>query len=100
MTIRKPGNPCRRKKGRKPAYTLAELFYRRGGRCKYCGGPTALGGEGPNMATRDHVRPRSKGGKQAGNLVLACFKCNNAKGSGPAPKPTAPPPPAPEPSPR
>jgi 5-methylcytosine-specific restriction endonuclease McrA len=32
--------------------------------------------------TRDHIRPRSKGGKLApGNKVFACQPCNTDKGS-------------------
>ena len=82
--MRKAGNGNRRKKGRKPAYSLAELYYRSGGRCKYCGTMTVLDGEGSNRATRDHVRARARGGRQAGNLVLACALCNEMKGDRPA----------------
>ena len=83
MTVRKPGNPHRQKKGKTRAYTLAELWWKHGGRCKYCGGVTALDGEGHNRATRDHVNPRANGGQQSANLVLACARCNEAKGSTP-----------------
>lgn len=79
MTVRKPGNPHRQKKGRTRAYTLAELWHMHGGRCKYCGRTTDMDSTGPNRATRDHVLPRAKGGKQSGNLVLACAGCNEAK---------------------
>jgi 5-methylcytosine-specific restriction endonuclease McrA len=34
------------------------------------------------VPTRDHIRPRSKGGTlAAGNKVLACDPCNGDKGS-------------------
>lgn len=77
--MRKPGNPHRQKKGRTRAYTLAELWHMRGGRCKYCGCMTDLDIAGPTQATRDHVLPRAMGGKQSGNLVLACRLCNETK---------------------
>lgn len=45
--------------------------------CHYCG--TRLT---PMTATVDHVIPRSKGGtNELSNLVLACRKCNQAKGN-------------------
>lgn len=77
--LKKNGNPQRRKKGRKPARSLAELYLFHQGHCRYCGCATVLGGEGDNAATRDHVVPKSRGGKQAGNLVLACARCNSMK---------------------
>ena len=41
-------------------------------RCAYCAKPAN---------TIDHVQPKSKGGKESWeNLVACCFKCNNAKG--------------------
>lgn len=53
------------------------------GRCWYCGCElTAPLGAGtlPTTATRDHVVPRSKGGaNRAENIVAACRGCNNAK---------------------
>ena len=48
-----------------------------GRRCVYCG--TALGLE---IATLDHVYPLSRGGTHdPGNLVAACQRCNQLKGS-------------------
>lgn len=42
--------------------------------CQYCGGRDRL--------TIDHVMPRSRGGKDAWeNLVAACVPCNNRKGN-------------------
>lgn len=46
-------------------------------RCFYCQSPVDWDG-----ATLDHVLPKAKGGTDAiENLVLACRKCNQAKGS-------------------
>lgn len=45
-----------------------------GGRCVYCGSTNDL--------TLDHVRPKVSGGRdEANNLVPACLKCNQQKGS-------------------
>ena len=45
-----------------------------GNKCVYCGST--------NNLTIDHVHPRTLGGKdEASNLVCACRKCNQAKGS-------------------
>jgi hypothetical protein len=30
--------------------------------------------------TRDHYHPRSRGGQDHGNIVLACYACNQVKG--------------------
>lgn len=44
--------------------------------CHYCGI-----GLGYGMVTRDHVFPKSRGGKlEGGNRVYACPACNVAKG--------------------
>ena len=41
-------------------------------RCAYCGG---------SAATIDHVQPRSRGGADSWeNLVACCLRCNNVKG--------------------
>ena len=54
-------------KVRKPLHVkLAED----GIRCRYCGG---------QAETRDHVVPRSRGGKGVGNIVFACLRCNQMK---------------------
>ena len=44
--------------------------------CAYCGGPAN---------TRDHVIPKGMGGGNLGyqNVVMACRKCNQAKGNKP-----------------
>jgi 5-methylcytosine-specific restriction endonuclease McrA len=45
--------------------------------CRYCKQEFRL-----KSMTLDHVIPRSKGGKnEMDNYVLACWPCNNAKGS-------------------
>lgn len=47
------------------------VLRRDGHRCAYCGRPAA---------TVDHVQPRSRGGRDSWeNLVAACVKCNNVK---------------------
>ena len=61
------------------------VFSRDGGRCAYCGVEARRPGKGvrraPDIATLDHVVPRSRGGPlRADNLVLACQACNNARG--------------------
>lgn len=44
-------------------------------RCQYCGGKFSL-----RRLTYDHVVPRSQGGLTAwGNIVMACYPCNEAK---------------------
>ena len=41
-------------------------------RCGYCGG---------SASTIDHVLPKSRGGKDTWeNLIACCLRCNNAKG--------------------
>lgn len=48
------------------------VLRRDGHRCAYCANPAN---------TIDHVQPRSRGGKDTWeNLVACCFKCNNKKG--------------------
>lgn len=52
------------------------VFRRDGNACVYCGANKR------QDLTIDHVIPQSKGGKNTwNNLVTACFKCNNSKGS-------------------
>lgn len=54
------------------------LFRLAGGKCHYCGIMTTLETGRADMATRDHVIPKSKGGKMS---VLACYACNTARGT-------------------
>ena len=63
-----------------------DVYARDGGRCVYCGKPARRPGRGvkraPDLATLDHVRPRSTGGLLSrDNLVLACSACNNERGT-------------------
>lgn len=63
--------PHRRR--RNPDYAShADILRRDHHRCVYCG---------RRATTVDHVLPRSRGGADTwGNLVAACFACNNRKG--------------------
>lgn len=54
--------------------TRRNLLRRDGHTCQYCGATERL--------TLDHVLPRSRGGPETWeNLVAACTRCNNRKGS-------------------
>lgn len=54
----------------------SNIFRRDNSTCVYCGA------NNKKDLTIDHVIPQSKGGKNTwNNLVTACFKCNNKKGS-------------------
>lgn len=68
------------------------LFMAQQGRCFYC----SVVFEGPFKAktdkgwahllrarcwTKDHLVPKSKGGKEVLNLILSCACCNNTKGA-------------------
>lgn len=62
-----------------------DIFLRDGGCCVYCGTRTRRLQKGlsraPDLATLDHVVPRSQGGPLSReNLVLACQACNNERG--------------------
>ena len=55
-----------------PVDAIINVLRRDGHRCQYCGSAERL--------TLDHVLPRSRGGKDAWeNLVAACTPCNNKK---------------------
>ncbi|MEM1055926.1 MAG: HNH endonuclease [Bacteroidota bacterium] len=59
---------------RRVLLTRRNVLRRDGHRCQYCGSTERL--------TIDHVMPRSRGGKDAwDNLVAACTPCNNKKGN-------------------
>jgi 5-methylcytosine-specific restriction endonuclease McrA len=52
------------------------LFARDGYRCQYCNKDFTK-----SELTRDHIIPKSRGGKDTWeNLVACCFPCNNKKG--------------------
>jgi hypothetical protein len=56
-----------------PKYSKKRLFARDKHKCAYCGG---------YANTKDHVKPKSKGGEDSWeNLVSACFPCNSKKGN-------------------
>lgn len=59
-------------RGRSIPVSRRGVLRRDGSRCAYCGG---------SASTIDHVLPRSRGGKETWeNLVACCLRCNNAKG--------------------
>lgn len=59
---------------RKVLLTRRNVLRRDNNRCVYCGSTEAL--------TIDHVMPKSRGGRDAWeNLVAACTPCNNRKGN-------------------
>jgi 5-methylcytosine-specific restriction endonuclease McrA len=62
------------------------IHARDGGACVYCGVRTVRRRPGlhraADLATLDHVVPKSQGGPlTAENVVLACRACNNARGT-------------------
>lgn len=59
--------------GRNIPVSRRGVLRRDNSRCGYCG---------KSAATIDHVMPRSRGGKDSWeNLVACCLSCNNAKGN-------------------
>lgn len=53
--------------------TRKNILQRDGHECQYCGSGHRL--------TVDHIRPKSRGGRDTWkNLVAACVRCNNRKG--------------------
>jgi 5-methylcytosine-specific restriction endonuclease McrA len=53
------------------------VFWRDNYNCQYCGNKFSYG-----KLTMDHIIPKSKGGHKTWmNIVSACHKCNNKKGS-------------------
>ena len=69
------GEPGAKRKRRAPALNNKELFRRDRHMCGYCG---VLQSEG--KLTRDHIVPRSQGGKDTWmNVVTCCSKCNQKK---------------------
>lgn len=63
------------------------MYQKQGGCCYYCGilmnfARGIFGEPCDNTATIEHKIPKSRGGNNSSeNLVLACNKCNNDKGS-------------------
>lgn len=61
----------------KPPLTNPALFYRDNCQCMYCGHYFTFA-----ELSRDHVRPRSRGGLDRWeNVVAACRRCNQHKGN-------------------
>jgi 5-methylcytosine-specific restriction endonuclease McrA len=59
-------------RGRNVPVSRRGVLRRDGQRCGYCG---------QNATTIDHVQPRSRGGADSWeNLVACCLRCNNVKG--------------------
>jgi 5-methylcytosine-specific restriction endonuclease McrA len=63
------------------------LWLAQSGLCFHCHEPMAIGparktsGGYDNGWTREHLVPKSKGGKHGHNVVLAHVKCNSARGN-------------------
>ncbi len=54
-----------------PSWSRSGVLRRDGNRCGYCGA---------SATTVDHIRPRSRGGRNTwGNTVAACYPCNQRK---------------------
>lgn len=69
----------RRVRSRVAALTNEHLFLRDGHRCGYCGRHRRELGNRERL-TRDHLVPRSKGGRDEWlNVVTACSSCNHRK---------------------
>src|SRR5690349_11765185 len=64
--------------------SLSDAHWAANGDCHYCGVHTLMPYEclpqDSRLATRDHKVPRILGGGDGDNIVLACQRCNNAKG--------------------
>ena len=69
------GEVCSRKRYKHPSLNNRELFQRDRHMCCYCGGVFK-----PSSLSRDHIEPRSKGGKDIWmNVVTCCARCNQKK---------------------
>lgn len=68
-------------------HLLVLLFEHQEGRCCYCSRYVILTfhkglQKRPEAATIEHLRQRSKGGKdRPGNLAMACRRCNDERGA-------------------
>jgi len=65
--------------GRKIKYGDKSKAVKDGRRCPSCGHHFEGHPESPYRPTRDHIVPRSQGGKGHGNYQLLCAVCNEAK---------------------
>jgi 5-methylcytosine-specific restriction endonuclease McrA len=60
------------------------LLLRQHHRCFWCGHPVTLDTAFDSSATLDHLVPLSSGGRtNMTNLVVACARCNNIRGTTP-----------------
>ncbi|MGD8913131.1 MAG: HNH endonuclease [Candidatus Thiodiazotropha sp.] len=65
-----------------PPLSNRALFERDSNTCQYCGETFS-----PRQLTRDHVIPRSRGGKDVWtNVVASCFLCNSVRKRNKTPK--------------
>lgn len=82
------GERPNRQRAKVPRERKLEVWRRDKYRCRYC--RTSVCNPSDDLprdrwATVDHIRPRSQGGKNTlKNLVTACQRCNQDKGSLPA----------------
>ena len=61
---------------------LVKMFNEQGGVCPYCSEPMTLTKNFNNTATIEHIRPKSKGGSNDHeNLMAACYSCNQDRGN-------------------
>lgn len=69
----------KRNYSKKAVLTQRNLFTRDNHRCQYCGRYNNQFSSG-EILTRDHIKPRSRGGKDVWeNVTTACSTCNNKK---------------------
>lgn len=69
------GTSTAKKRVRPPSLSNRELFRRDRNLCAYCGNVF-----GDSKLTRDHIMPKSRGGKDTWlNCVTCCGKCNQRK---------------------
>lgn len=64
------------------------LYFAQGGRCIWCHqrmylAPAGVDSTRPDLATFEHIIPRSCGGGNGSNVALACKCCNNNRQSWP-----------------
>ena len=58
-----------------------QLSFRRSKRCVWCNIVVKPDGLGPSRKTREHLVPLSLGGGNGENVAVACFRCNNTRGT-------------------
>ena len=71
--------PCRESLGKRLGKIARQIAARDGHCCQYCGATAETSGAALHL---DHLTPRIAGGADsARNLVLACRRCNSARGA-------------------